>query len=341
MVSRRAIAGAAAVVLAGLGLWGLRERYRGPVRAVAVAPGIVIAGQPEAGEWRELLLRFGIRSVINLRGPRASERWYAEEAAACRDLGIARDDVRVKLDDAVPQHELRRLVALLEQRPRPLLLHCKDGYDRSGWGAAVALALAGEPLDRALEPLSPASGHLCRRDRCPLHRFFAEYVAWLDGAGATHSAATFRSWALTFYCPPPWDAAIELLAEPPRRVAPGQVVALPVRVANRSPQPWVLSAAPDRGVRLGARCLGPLDAPPADPLAEFRRSNGPARDLARAGLEDGVIAAGSERLFDLHFPAPAAPGAYVVQVDMVDERVHWFSDLGGPGVTFPLEVIGD
>ena len=339
MRRRWTIAAAVALGVLGVGLWALRARYHGPVRVVEVAPGLLVAGQPEAAEWRDLLVRYGVRSVVNLRGPRASERWYADEVAACRDLGVAHEDVRVKLDDWPPQHEVRRFVALLDTSERPLLLHCKDGYDRAGWGAAIALTLAGAPLERALERLSPAAGHLCRRDTCPLHRFFAEYTGWLERTGTAHDAATFRRWALEAYCPPPYDAAIELLAAPPRRLGPGEAVVLPVRVTNRSRLPWRLSADPDRGIRLGARAIGPLAAWPADAVAEFRIPNGPARDIARAGIEEGTVEPGAARTFDLTFPAPAAAGSYVVHVDMVDEKVHWFCDLGGPGVTFRLDVV--
>jgi protein tyrosine phosphatase (PTP) superfamily phosphohydrolase (DUF442 family) len=336
---RWALAATAALVLVGAGFWALRARYHGPVRVVEVTPGLLVAGQPEAAEWQDLLERHAVRSVINLRGPRPSERWYVDEVAACRGLGVARHDVRVKLDDWPPQHEVRRLVELLDAGPRPLLLHCKDGYDRSGWGAAVALALAGEPLERALERLAPTAGHVCRRDSCPLHRFFAEYAAWLERTGRNHDAAAFRQWILEAYCPPPYDAAFELLAAPPHRVRPGEPIVLPVRVTNRSQHPWRLSADPDHGIRLGARSLGPLAAWPADAVAEFRIPNGPAHDLARAGIEDGAVEPGASRTFDLPFRAPAATGSYVVHVDMVDEHVHWFSDLGGPGVIFRLDVV--
>jgi len=338
MRRRLLLAAVAALVLAGGVLWAVRARYGGPVRVVKVAPGILVAGQPRADEWAGVLEDHAVRTVVNLRGPRTRERWYAEEVAACRERGIPRDDVRIKLDDWPPQHEVRRFVALLEAGERPLLLHCKDGYDRSGWGAAVALALAGEPIERALAPLSPAAGHLCRRDTCPLHRFFAEYELRLAETGTAHDAATFRAWALEHYCPPPYDAAVELQAPPPPRARAADTVTLWVSVTNRSRQTWTLSENPERGIRLGARCIGPYDGAPADPLAIFRTANGPAHDLARAGLETAEIPPGGGRSFALRFVAPSAPGSYVVAVDMVDEHVHWFSDLGGPGVVFPLEV---
>jgi len=327
-----------ALALAGVLLWVAQARYGGPVRIVEVAPQVLIAGQLPADEWRTELERFAVRSVINLRGPRPGQRWYADEIVACRELGVGHEDVRIKLDDWPPQHEVRRFVSLLGTLPRPLLLHCKDGYDRSGWGAAIVLLLEGSSLDDALACLSPTAGHVCRRDVCPLHRFFAEYEAWLADSGATHGPDVFRSWALERYCPPPYDAAIEVVDAPARRARAADMVSLLVRVANRSRERWTLSADPEHGIRLGARCIGPYTALPEDAVAVFRTPNGPARDLARAGLEDGVIEPGGERAFELRFRVPSAPGTYAVQVDMVDEHVHWFSDLGGPGVVLALEV---
>jgi hypothetical protein len=326
------------LLLAAAGLVAHRLAQR-RLEISELAPGVLVANQPAAGEWRGLISRLGVRSVVNLRGARLSERWYVDELAACREARVLHEDVRVKLDDWPPQHEVRRLVTFLGSAPRPLLLHCKTGIDRSGWGAAVAISLAGAPLERALDFLSPRYGHVCRPATCPLHRFFARYQAWLRTTGTAHDGATFRHWALDVYCPPPYDAAITVLTQPlPWRVAPGEPVVLLVRVADRSDQPWTMTPRPDRGIRLGARALGPFAAPPDDPMAIFRTPNNPATDLARAGIEDATVPPGGERELSLAFAAPAKPGVYVVQVDMVDERVHWFSDLGGPGVTFRLDV---
>ena len=337
MARRWLIVGAVALV-GGAALW-IARRAADALVVNEVAPGVLVASQPGAGEWRAVIQRLGVRSVINLRGARVSERWYVDELAACRELSVVHEDVRIKLDDWPPQHEVRRYVTLLEATPRPLLLHCKNGVDRSGWGAAVAIALAGPPLERAIEELSPTTGHICNRATCPLHRFFARYQAWLSASSVAHSGDAFRRWALEVYCPPPYDAAIVVLTQPlPRRVAPGEPITLRVRVTNRSDQEWTLRPGDQRGIRLGVRAIGPFVAPPEDAMAIFRTPNNPARDLARAGREDGTVPPGGAREFTTGFEAPAETGVYIVQVDMVDEHVHWFSDLGGPGVTFRLDV---
>ena len=79
---------------------------------------------------------------------------------------------------------------------------------------------------------------------------------------------------------------------------------------------------------------------PDDPIVIFRTPDGPAVDIARSGLEPGVVGPGDSREFSLRLRAPREPGRYVLQIDMVDELVHWFSDLGWPGVLRDLEVVG-
>jgi hypothetical protein len=110
------------------------------------------------------------------------------------------------------------------------------------------------------------------------------------------------------------------------------------RATNNGSISWRMTDLETDGVRLGARVLGPFSRPLEDPIAHFRVPGGPAVDLARSGLETGVMPPGSERDFELRMAAPRKPGHYALQIDMVDELVHWFSDLGFPGVIHRFEV---
>lgn len=331
------VAALVALALAGLAL----RHTRGFRPRVVVAGTVFRAAQPSPAELTRAARALGLRTVINLRGHAEGEAWFVAEQAACRGLGVRHDEIHVKVDDFVAAHEARRLVALLESEPKPVLLHCKNGVDRTGWAAAVASLLAGAPLGKGLAELSRAQGHVCNPATCPLDRFFALYRADLARRGVTHDAATFRRWVLEAYCPPPYDAAIDVREGlPPRELAAGEPVTVTVEVANRSAEPWRLSRG-EHGVRLGVRALGPSPTPPADPLAIFRTPNNPARDLARTGVEDGVVPPGGSRSFAVVFAAPREPGRYVLQIDMVDEHVHWFSDLGHPGVLVEFVVARD
>lgn len=304
-----------------------------------VVPGVLRSNQPRPEDLSEISKRWGVRSVVNLRGHYDGESWHVAEVQACRTLGLTHTDIQVKISDWVAQHEVRRFVDLLERRSGSVLLHCKNGADRSGWAAATASLLAGSPLEQGLAELSAAKGHICRLSGCPLCGFFDTYRSYLAAQGIAHSGAIFRRWIMEIYCPEPYNAELELIRSPETmRFNPAQPIAFAVKVTNRSSTPWVLAPG-ERGIRLGARALGPFSMPPEAPLDTFRTPMNSSRNLARAGLEDGQIPPSGERIFELVFPAPPDPGVYILQIDMLDEHVRWFSDLGPDGLILELEVV--
>lgn len=296
--------------------------------------------QPGADDLRRAAGELGLRSVVNLRGAQPGREWFDEEVAATAELSLDRLDLRFRSFDWPPRPEVRRLVHYLDAAAPPMLLHCQNGIHRSGWASALVLALDGRPLSEVRDQLATLPRSLS--DTRPDYggRFFDLYEAWLDRVSREHSADAFRHWVLDVYCPPPYDAKITVEQAPALDVVPtGAPLSLVVEVTNRSAESWVLSSDPQRGIRVGASLLGPFDDRPSEPLKLFRRPGMQGKDLARAGMEDGAIDPGASRRFRLEFRAPDRPGLYLLHIDMVDEGVHWFSDLGTPGVILDLGVV--
>jgi hypothetical protein len=309
-------------------------------RLIQVIPGQVLrSGRLDGGELKELLERFGLRTVVSLTGSGPEDDWVGAERELCMSMGVRHVTLPFSLDEWPGRAQVQQVVELLDNAERPLLFHCLRGVDRSGWASAVSLVLADAPAARAIRQMSRRSGHLCHPDACPLHRFFASYLDHLAAAGRDEGAAAFREWVASSYCPAPYNAELVPLAEFPRSAVAGETLRLAVRVTNQGADAWRMTDSRTAGVRLGARVIGPFVASPADPIGLFRLPSGPAVDIARAGLESGVMPPGSRRDFELRLRAPRRPGRYLLQVDMVDERVHWFSDLGWPGLIHSLEVV--
>jgi protein tyrosine/serine phosphatase len=98
--------------------------------------------------------------VLNLRGAHLGQHWYDGEIAASRDLGIAHYDYGLSAKRLVTGRQIAELLALVEKAPKPLLVHCQSGADRSGLVAALyEYAIAGESADDADRQLSLAYGH--------------------------------------------------------------------------------------------------------------------------------------------------------------------------------------
>lgn len=318
-----------------LGLWLATDE-----RMLQVVPGKILrSGRLDGGELRHAIERHGLRTVVSLTGSDPDDDWVGAERQLCASLGVHHVTLPFSVDEWPGRPNVEQVIRLLDNAEQPLLFHCLRGVDRSGWAAAVALLLDDAPIDRALRQMSPRTGHICDPASCPLHRFFASYRNHLSAAALPESAASFRQWVSASYCPEPYNAELELLSELPPSAVAGDILRLTVRATNRGADNWRMTDNRTEGVRLGARLVGPFVEPPGDPIELFRRPNGPAVDVARAGLEAGVMPPGSRRDFELRLRAPRNAGRYLVQIDMVDERIHWFSDLGWPGIMRELEVV--
>jgi undecaprenyl-diphosphatase len=140
----------------------------------------------------------GISSVINLRGPNPGQDWYEQECAVARRQDLRFYDLPVDSQCPTPR-ELRELLRVLELCPKPVLIHCQSGIDRSGIVAAICVLLLEEAgsLEQARAHLGWRYGHMPWRDNLiPQERFLDDYQNWLTEHGQSHNRARFRAWIL-------------------------------------------------------------------------------------------------------------------------------------------------
>lgn len=166
-----------------------------------VAPGVWRSNQPDPRAIRSLARR-GFRSILNLRG--ATEYGsYLLEAEACRAAGIELVNLKFSSRTLPTRAEILELDALFDQLPKPLLMHCKSGADRSGFAAALYLLLhEGATPEAALAHLTWRHLHFGAGSTGIL-RFMIERYA----ADARRSPTSFRDWVSTRYDPVALTAA--------------------------------------------------------------------------------------------------------------------------------------
>lgn len=103
---------------------------------------------------------YGIRSILNLRGAAPGEAWYDDEIAASMAAGIAHADFAMNASQELAAADAERLIALMRDLPKPLLVHCRHGSDRTGLAASLYLAaIKGVGEDEAEGQLSLRFGH--------------------------------------------------------------------------------------------------------------------------------------------------------------------------------------
>ena len=144
-----------------------------------VSPGRVYrSGQLTEKQLVEYTGEYGIRSVLNLRGKNEQADWWKEEVAAANRLGLKHYDLGLSSRKEPTKEEIQELIAVLQEAPKPLLIHCFGGADRSGLVSAIYLyRFEGYPYEKARRQLSFLYGHntLFYPDKKAMDRAFANF----------------------------------------------------------------------------------------------------------------------------------------------------------------------
>jgi protein tyrosine/serine phosphatase len=105
-----------------------------------VAGEVYRSSQPSANDIAEFQRQYGIKTIINLRGADNGRGWYDEEVAQAKELDINHIDFKMSAGRELTQSQAEELVALMRDVPKPLLIHCQAGADRTGLASALYLA---------------------------------------------------------------------------------------------------------------------------------------------------------------------------------------------------------
>ena len=161
-------------IIAGVHFWYLEEQGN----FHPITPGEAYrSAQLDQDELGYYIRKFGIRSIINLRGKNDGERWYTKEIAMCRKFGIKHYDLGLHSDKEPTSHNIQELMRLFYTTPRPVLIHCKAGADRAGLAAAIwEVVIEGRPKSEAKRQLSFVYGHMPFGPVQALDAFFEKWV---------------------------------------------------------------------------------------------------------------------------------------------------------------------
>lgn len=126
-----------------------------------VIPNVLYrSAQPTASMIKRAVKEDGIKTIINLRGSNPARGWYREEVRAAEEAGIKHINFRMSAKRQLTQQQVTELVNIMRDAPKPILIHCQAGADRSGLAASLYLALiAKKPTDEAEHALSIRYGH--------------------------------------------------------------------------------------------------------------------------------------------------------------------------------------
>ncbi|WP_160004388.1 dual specificity protein phosphatase family protein [Rhizobium sp. 18055] len=127
-----------------------------------VVPGEVYrSSQPSAETIADIEKRYGIKTILNLRGDSGKPQWYDEEVAQAKALGITHIDFGMSAAKQLTQEKAEALIRIMRDAPKPILIHCRSGADRTGLASALYLAAIAKTSEKTAEgQMSILYGHL-------------------------------------------------------------------------------------------------------------------------------------------------------------------------------------
>lgn len=301
--------------------------FAGPNRHAVIAGKIYRSSQPSGSQIASQVKAKGIRTVLNLRGFCAGVDWYESEQRAIRDAGANLEDVTMSAKCLPAPGELRRIIDVFDHAEYPILIHCKEGKDRTGLAAATALLLYTDAtVTVARRELGAHLGHLPVGRTVAMDDFFDRYERWLANRNGSHTPARYRDWALNHYIPGVGRAEIAFQSTPTKSVVRGQSLALPVRVTNRSEDEWEFKPGATSAIHLGYLLV---------------RDGTPVYE-SQAGMFRRTVKPGESIDLNVALPPLRVPGEYLLRLEMKDfrgagipDRASAFSKFGDD----PVDVV--
>ncbi len=209
------VAGIVLLLSAGAA-WSARVFFFGRNLYAEVPGRLYRSARLQPGELDDLIGREGLKSVIVFTGRGDRHPWFMGQKRVCAERRVELHAVPLHGGVAPTRTALLRLMDLLEQSPRPVLVQGYRGTDQIAFAAGVVRLLDGSTPAEALRQFDLKYGQFSGAEHSALGRVLLEYRDWLDSHHWTHTAGRLRGWARDVY---------------PEHVVPGSVTS-PARLAR-------------------------------------------------------------------------------------------------------------
>ena len=163
--------------------------------ATVVEGEVYRSNQPTPDRLAAYVRDHGIRAVLNLRGENPGADWYQAERRAARDLGLTLIDFPLSASRELSRDQAEALLAAMQQAPKPLLIHCMSGADRTGLASVIYQAMVARIDEETAEgQLSLRFGHFSvplLSAAWPMDTSWEQMEAWWGIEDASPLAALF------------------------------------------------------------------------------------------------------------------------------------------------------
>jgi protein tyrosine/serine phosphatase len=145
----------------------------------------------------------GLKAVINLRGRHPNFDWWKYETETCARLGVAHIDAMMDSRRLPLREMLVALIDAFDAAPRPFVIKCSGGQDRTSFAAALYIVHCSgwEATDRALKQFArfpylhfPKDNQRWLREFLPYARQQANGTALADWIKRDYDPEALAQW---------------------------------------------------------------------------------------------------------------------------------------------------
>jgi len=159
--------------------------------------GLYRSNQPSPSKLRWYHQKYGIRTVINLRGGDSDNPSWQLEKEMCDQLGVKLVDLKLFSRSYPYPEDIRLVKETVLMIEYPALVHCKSGADRAGlFSVLYRIFRIGEPVEKAVSELGLRYGHLKWARTGTLDQFFIEYQKYRE---LNNSCLSLEDWVDNHY----------------------------------------------------------------------------------------------------------------------------------------------
>ena len=134
------------------------------------------SAQLSRSELERHIQEYGLRSILNLRGENPDKEWYRDEISVSKEYNLAHYDIALSAEREPTKEEVEKLMGIFRTAPRPILIHCMGGADRSGLVSAMwKVSIDKETKKEADGQLSIRYGHIPIGKTTAMDSFFENW----------------------------------------------------------------------------------------------------------------------------------------------------------------------
>jgi len=117
-----------------------------------------------------------IKSILNLCGQNIGQEWYEEEIETSKKFEVMHFDLALSSFVEPTAEDVKKLLEIFRTAPRPILIHCKAGADRSGLVAAMWKVIVDKETTASAErQLTIWYGHIPVGGTIAMDRFYEKW----------------------------------------------------------------------------------------------------------------------------------------------------------------------